>query len=52
MDPGPAGEPTKIRATRVDREAAFAFWAALPPEQRRYAVVAEKFDVSPRTPER
>jgi hypothetical protein len=47
-----ACEPTKNRVARGDRESAFAFWAALPRERRRYAPVAEQFGVSPRTVER
>jgi hypothetical protein len=37
---------------RVDREQAFQFWAALPLDDRSYAAVAGRFDVSPRTVER
>lgn len=35
----------------VDWEAAFAFYAALPPRERTYAAVAAEFNVSPRTVE-
>jgi hypothetical protein len=37
---------------RVDREAAFQHWASLPIDARSYAVVADKFGISPRTVER
>lgn len=43
---------TGDRHVRVDREAAFQFWASLPHDARSYAVVAREFGVSPRTVER
>jgi hypothetical protein len=40
------------RPPRVDREAAFQYWAALPHDTRSYRAVADRFGVSPRTIER
>lgn len=40
------------RSARVDREAAFQFWASLPHDRRSYAAVAREFGVSPRSVER
>ena len=37
---------------RVDREAAFQYWASLPHDRRSYATVAAEFEISPRTVER
>ena len=36
----------------ADREEAFAYWTALPREQRSYRAVAQRFGLSPRTVER
>jgi hypothetical protein len=37
---------------RVDREAAFQYWASLPLDRRSYSAVASQFGISPRTVER
>jgi transcriptional regulator with XRE-family HTH domain len=48
-----AAAPKSERGVRAaDREAAFGYWGGLPYDQRRYAVVAKRFGVSPRTVER
>ena len=46
----PGRKPGSDRGrTATDWEDAFAYWAALPPERRQYAVVADRFGVSVRT---
>jgi len=42
---------TRSGKTTTDWDAAFAYYAALPPQDRSYASVAAKFGVSPRTVE-
>ncbi len=44
-------EGSKRGKTSVDWEAAFAYYAALPPGERSYAAVGVHFNVSPRTVE-
>jgi hypothetical protein len=41
-----------VGRARVDREAAFQYWASLPPDGRSYAAVATRFGISPRSIER
>src|SRR5438067_8432559 len=53
MAANPERKPgSNLGRSTTDWEAAFAFWASLPQDQRRYGAVAERFSVSVRTVEK